>query len=307
MLFAARGLAGICGANISTAQAYVADTTSAENRTKGMGMIGAAFGIGFVLGPAIGGTAYHLYGEHVPFWIACGLAIVNFLSAFAFLPESAPAGTRARARRSRLASLADAFRTPRLPALLIVFFLVTFAFANLEATFALWLAEPPFRFTPKGVSYIFVYIGIVLVIVQGGLAGRLARRGGEKPLMVAGPGLIAAGMLLLPTARAVSALFLINGIIASGVGINTPATTSLISKASPVDRQGEMLGVAQSMGSLARLFGPSVGGFLFGHFTRNTPYLFGGVLMAGACVLALVSVRGLEREARVEVNVGGRE
>ncbi|HJZ85434.1 MAG TPA: MFS transporter [Polyangia bacterium] len=296
LLFVARSFAGLCGANLSAAQAYIADVTSERDRARGMGLIGAAFGIGFVLGPAIAGIVSKFYGIAAPFWFASGLAAVNLISAALLLPEP-PHAVRAQAPRPRLAAIVSALRTPELAPLLLIFFLVTFAFAKLESTFSLWLAEPPFRYDEAHVGYVFTYIGVLLILVQGVLVGRLARRFGEARLIKVATALLAAGIALLPIAHSVPVLLLVILPITFGNGLNNPSTSALISRLSPPDRQGEVLGVAQSMSSLGRIFGPPTGTFLFAHVSKNAPYLVGGAIMATACLLALARVRTAKRGA----------
>jgi predicted MFS family arabinose efflux permease len=292
LLFVARGFAGLCGANLSTAQAYIADVTTAENRTRGMGMIGAAFGLGFVLGPALAGISSKHLGLAAPFWIASGLAALNLLWAAVALPEPPRHSATRPARRRRLTSLADAFRIPQLGPLLLIFFLVTFAFAGLEVTFSLWVARPPFLYDRQQVGLLFTYIGVVMSLVQGGLVGRLSRRLGEARLVHIATALLALGLLALPLAHGLAALLVVILPITVGTGLNNPATSSLVSRLSPAERQGEMLGVSQSMGSMGRIFGPWVGTALFNHVGVNVPYRFSGAVLAVACLLAVLCVRG---------------
>jgi multidrug resistance protein len=292
-LFLARSFAGLCGANLSTAQAYIADVTTAKDRAKGMALIGAAFGIGFVLGPAIAGVVSKHFGVRAPFWVAGVIALANFLSAALFLPEPARVVARQAVRRSRLVALGDAFRVPQLGPLLVLFFLFTFAFANLEGTFALWLAEPPFRYHEAGVGYVFTYIGVIATVIQGAATGRLANRFGEPKLIVAGTCLLSLGMFLLPTATSLPLLLLVILPITTGHSVSNPANTALISRLSPADRQGEILGVAQSISSLGRILGPWFGGAAFRHYGKNAPYWAGGLVMACAFVLAIARVSGL--------------
>jgi len=310
LLFVARGWSGAATANLSTAQAYIADVTTAENRARGMGMIGAAFGLGFVLGPAIAGIVSKHFGLASPFWLASGLAVVNFISAAILLPEPERKRDAHGIRRRRLQAALDAFRTPHLGVLLFIFFVVTFAFAKLEATFSLWLARPPFGYDEEKVGWVFAYIGIVMSIVQGGLVGRLAPRLGEANLIKIATALMSLGLLLLPLAHSLPVLLLVILPITIGNGFNNPSTSALISRLTPPDRQGEVLGVAQSMSALGRIFGPPVGSQLFDRVSPNAPYWVGGAIMGAACLLALLRVKGAPRsESPVgeEVKVGGGE
>jgi MFS family permease len=291
LLFIGRGFGGLCGANLSTAQAYIADVTTDRDRAKGMGMIGAAFGLGFVLGPAVAGIVSHHYGLAAPAWVASALSLVNLVSAALALPEP-PRKEGQASRRSRLVALADALRTPRLGMLLVLYFIVTFAFAKLEVTFSLWLAKPPFHFNEEQVGWRFMYIGLVMSLIQGGLVGRVVRRFGEASTIKVATGILAAGFLALPLAASAPHLLLLIMLpIIVGNGLNNPSIAALISKLTPPERQGEVLGVGQSMSSLGRIFGPPAGSFLFEHVGINTPYQVGGAILAGACLLAIAVVR----------------
>lgn len=287
----ARTFAGICGGNVSAAQAYVADVTGEKDRARGMGVLGAAFGMGFVLGPAVAGFTAGHFGHRAPFWVAAGFALLNLMLAFRFLPESRKPGTAPKVQRSRAAMLSDAFRNPTLRPLLIVFFLVTLAFAQLESTFSMWLAEPPFHYAEKQVGYIFAYIGILLSLVQGGLVGRLSRKLGEAPLIQVGTALVSAGMLLLPTAHRILPLLGWVGLVAVGNGVYAPATSALLSRRADPGRQGETLGLAHSVSSLGRILGPLLGGLLFGHIGPDSPYITGGILMGLVSLMMLTDKR----------------
>src|SRR5580658_2415251 len=203
MVFAARALAGACAGNIAAANAYVADVTTPENRAKGMGLIGAAFGLGFIIGPALGGV---VAGNNIatadlrtPGLLACGLSAIAFLGVVLVLKESLPAGLPERPRKSRVAALRDALGRKTLARLIVVFFLAILAFAGMEATFALW-AMAQFGWGPAQIGYVFTYVGLLSAVMQGGLVGRLTARFGEEKLLLAGLALIALGLVVLPAA-----------------------------------------------------------------------------------------------------------
>ena len=193
-LVVARGFAGICGANITAAQAYIADVTDESRRAAGMGMLGAAMGLGFIFGPAVGGFLSQRSAT-LPFFVAAALAGINFISALAILKEPRPASERTRARTLTWAGLVRTASTPRLATLMLLFFVVTFGFANLEATFSLFL-ERRFQYGRREASYMFTYIGVLMVIVQGGFVRRLVPRFGEKRLIVIGTLLMGVGFFL---------------------------------------------------------------------------------------------------------------
>jgi multidrug resistance protein len=288
LVFAARILGGIAGGNIPTAQAYIADVTTPETRAKGMGLVGAAFGLGFIFGPAIGGVLAR-FGHSTPMWFAALLCSANFVAALLLLPESRR-GATALVTPGRLDLLRRAGRHPGLVALLAVFFLVSAAFSGFEATFALF-TERRFGFTAETIGYIFAFIGSVLATVNGVLVGRVVPIFGERRLIPLALGVIGTGLLLVPAAHSVPVLFLVCGTIAVGMGFNSPSLTSAVSRLSDPTEQGGMLGLAQSLSALGRIAGPAWGGFLFDRAGTTVPYLSAGVIMTLALALAVAGVR----------------
>jgi DHA1 family tetracycline resistance protein-like MFS transporter len=291
MLFAARALGGACAGNIAAAQAYIADVTTPEKRARGMGMIGAAFGLGFIIGPALGGV---VAGNDIatadlrtPGLIACGLSLIALLGVVFVLKESRPAGLPERPRRSRLDALRAALGRTILARLLVIFFLAILAFAGMEATFALW-AMAQFGWGPAQIGYVFAYVGILSAVMQGGLIGRLTARFGEERLLLAGLVSIAAGLVILPLSQGLARLLVSVTALALGMGAMQPSLNSLISRRAGEDEQGEVMGVAQSVGSLSRVLGPLFAGAVFAGFGRASPFFCGMVLVAAA---ALVSWR----------------
>ena len=289
-LFAARIFAGIAGANIPTAQAVVADLTTPENRAKGMGIIGAAFGLGFIFGPAIGGFLSR-YGYSVPAFFASGLSLANFAAAWFLLPETLKPEHRAIERVGRLDALRAALARPHLPLLLVIGFLVVAAFSAFESTFALF-AERTYAFHASTIGYLFAFVGIILVIVQGFLVGRTVKIIGEHHIVPASLSLVAIGLLMIPATRSVAALLVANGVMAVGMGFNNPSLMSLISRYSAAEDQGGVMGLTQSLNSLARIIGPLWGGFAFDRLGIGMPYISGAAVMA---VAAALSIRALWR------------
>jgi MFS family permease len=286
-VFAARAFAGACAGNIAAAQAYIADVTTPEGRAKGMGMIGAAFGLGFIIGPMVGGI---VAGNEVatadletPGLIAAGLSALAFAGVLLFLKESLKAARTVPAR-SRFATARAAIARPVLARLLMVFFLVILAFSGMETTFA-WWAMAQFGWGPRSIGFVFFYVGLLSALMQGGLIGPLTRRFGEERLMLMGLGLIALGLLVLPEARAVPLLAVALSALALGMGALQPSLNSLISRRAGAEEQGETMGIAQSVGSLARVLGPLAAGMLFSAFGRGSPFLWGAVLVAGALAI----------------------
>jgi MFS transporter, DHA1 family, tetracycline resistance protein len=267
MLFAGRILDGITGGNISTAQAYVADVTTKENRAMGMGMIGAAFGVGFIFGPAIGGILSH-WGIQVPFLFAAGLCFANALLLYFKLPETVTAQRPAKNRAARgrgFTQLFDSLKQPRLGFVLTIYFLFVVSFSIMTTSFSLYTMFR-FGYDARHTGYLFAYVGIIAVIIQGGLIGRLVKRFGELPLVVVGALCFAISLFAVPfvgpAAGGLGALLVGGGVFSMGNSLATPALTSLASKSAEAEEQGTILGVTQSVASLARAIGPFLAAIL---------------------------------------------
>jgi len=289
MLFAARLLGGAGAGNIAAAQAYITDVTPPESRAKAMGMIGAAFGLGFTIGPALGGLVAGsdpgAGGLSRPAFLAASLSALAFVIALMRLRESRPPQARGDAARpSRVKVARDILGRPVLRQLILLFFIGTSAFAAMETTYALW-TNSAFGWGPKQVGLVFLYVGLVLVVVQGTLIGRLSRRFGEARLVAAGSALIALGLAGLPFALTLPRLMVVNTLLPLGMGLLNPSLTSLISKEAGADERGGVLGVSQSASSLARILGPAIAGPLFSAYGRDTPYYVAAAVMA--CVVGM--------------------
>ena len=266
MLFVGRILDGITGGNISTAQAYIADITTKENRAKGMGLIGAAFGLGFIFGPAIGGILSQ-WGIHVPFFFAAALCFANALLLYFTLPETVtpdhPARNMAGGRSWRQVFLS--LKQPRLAFVLVIYFLFVVAFSIMTTSFSLYTMFR-FGYDAQHTGYLFAYVGLIAVIIQGGLIGRLVKRFGELPLVMFGAFCFAISLFAVPfvgpAAGGLGALLIGGGVFSMGNSLATPALTSLASKSVGAEQQGVVLGVTQSTASLARAVGPSLAALL---------------------------------------------
>ena len=290
LLYVARIGAGAFAANISTAQAYVADTTTPENRARGMGMIGAALGLGFIVGPAIGGLLDR-FGHAVPLLVAAGLSTVNLLLAWARLPESLRRDRPAAPpHRARLREVFAALSVPGLGAILVLMLSVTWAFSNMESTLAL-VVDERFGWQAAKVGGLFAVAGVVMVIFQGGLVGRLAKRFGEKSLLCVGLVLEAVGMLLIPYVPTGGGIYGAMTCLAAGSGLASPSLSSLLSRQAASDRQGSTLGVGASMGSLGRIFGPLWGGIAYDRWHFAAPYLSAALVLVAALAFALAVLR----------------
>jgi multidrug resistance protein len=300
LLFVSRILAGVAGANIPVAQAFIADSTSERDRPRGMGLIGAAFGLGFVFGPAIGGLLAQ-YGHHAPGLAATIICALNLIAAFWRLPESLAPEHRQRRRASHpLRHARQALRRPHLALPLGLFAAVVFSFSTMETTLSL-LCASAYGMSPSHIYWLFGYMGLMTTLMQGGLIGRLSRRAGEARLVVVGSALLAVGLGAAPFTPPVLPLLMALGAVAFGQGVSSPILASLISKVSPASERGVTLGVSQSLGSLARILGPIWGGVLFDVAGPAGPYVTTAALMGVATGIAMALSRSAPAgDSRVE-------
>lgn len=287
LLFIGRMIAGIAGAIIPTTNAYIADITTPETRAKGMGLLGVAFGLGFVLGPAIGGLLAP-YGYNKAPLLASAMAGLNLVFAYFKLPESLSAGSKSKAleRKAGANALWKALVNPRTRLLLVLHFLVIFAVANMEATFAL-LNEHTYHLGARQTGYLFTLIGLSMSVSQGIIVGRAVKRFGEKKCIVFGTFAMIFGLVLMPFAPNLLSYLAIIVLLAIAAGINNPSVSGLLSRISGIDEQGGIMGTAQSLSSLGRILGPAWGGFVCGALGMHWPFISGGLLMVMAFILSL--------------------
>jgi MFS family permease len=261
LLFAGRIIAGITGGNIAIPQAYIADVTAPEKRSRAMGMIGAAFGLGFTFGPLIGGVMSRIsFGA--PFFFAAGLAAINAVLVYLILPESLSPEQRARPHKQ--ASMADVFRHQRgamFGVVLATYFFLVVGFSIMTTLFALF-TERRFGYDAQANGYMFGFVGVVSVIVQGGLIGRLIKIFGEVALARTGMILTTISLALLPFCNGLAFLLLVSAGLSAGTGFASPPLSGLASQMVESNWQGRALGLFQSAGSVARLLGPLLGGWL---------------------------------------------
>jgi len=283
LLLVSRLFAGVATANIAIARAFVADVTPPEGRAKGMGIIGAAFGLGFVLGPAAGSALSHL-SLAAPGFAAAALAAANGVAAWLILPEPEERSVRVEAARNRFASFFRELGRPGIRRVILVYFLAVLAFSAMEATYA-FLARERYQLDTEHVGLLFAYIGVLVVVVQGGLIGRLTRLYGERNLLVAGVILQGVGLAALPYAGGVAGLVLATAPLAIGSGLTQPSLSSLLSRFARADEQGGTLGIGESAAAFARIIGPEAGTWTFGRWSQAFPYLGGAALMAAAAVV----------------------
>jgi multidrug resistance protein len=290
VLFLARILAGVAGASVGTASAYIADITPPENRSKRMGLIGAAFGIGFVLGPAIGGILSQ-WSVIAPFWFAAVLSILNAVLMWIMLPEPERHAARERGPVN-LRQIFEQAGSWRLGVVTIIYFIAIAGFAIVTVIYP-QVSHRRFALNQSQISYIFVMVGLIGAAIQGGGIGRLVQRFGDANLAIAGFAIMSISMMMMPLARSVPLFLLFTVGLAVGNSLSQPTVNAIASKSASAALQGRVMGVVQSAGSLGRVFGPVLAGFLLtGDHTRpnvqygNTPFLVGGVIIAVAFGLA---------------------
>lgn len=280
MLFAGRIIAGVTGGNISTAQAYIADITTPENRARGMGLFGAAFGLGFIFGPAIGGLMGWWLGIHAPVIFAGALSFANAALLYFILPETVTPGHPARHARRGWGYFFGRLRETRLAVVVLIYFLFVVAFSIMTTTFTLYTI---FRYGYGTLENgaIFAYIGVISAVVQGGLIGRLVKRFGEAALVIAGALVLTAALAALPYVGrpgggwygGLEGLLVLLACMSVGNSLATPSLSSLASRSAGAAEQGGVLGMTQSAASLARAVGPYLGGWLINAPSAPTPHI----------------------------------
>jgi MFS family permease len=291
VILASRIFAGICGANITVAQAYIADITPPEQRSARMGLVGMAFGLGFILGPVLGAVSALSFGVTAPGWTAASLCAINFLWAFSWLAESWQPSVHFTTQRAHLEQWMHTLRAPRLNLLIGIFFLATFCFTCFESTVGL-LVERNFKIAPGSehlttgeqlrsvlgkVGWLIAYCGLIGAVVQGGLMRRLVKAMGEPKLISASLFMAAIGIAVLPFLTQWGWLLLGLAVFSIGSSMTRPPVFGMISLMTAAHEQGAVLGVAQGVGSLARIVGPV---FALGFFAADPriPYLSCAVL-----------------------------
>lgn len=309
LMVCSRVFAGICGGNITVAHAYVADITPPEHRSKKMGWLGMAFGLGFIFGPIIGGVGLNTLGPTGPGWLAASLCGANFLLALGILKESRNPASAHVVQRPHLDQFLHTLREPRVGLLVVVFFLATFCFSCFESTLPL-LVSDNFQLdigndeaSAATVMYLFAYCGIIGAVIQGGAIGPLVRKMGEPRLITLSLVLTAISLAMLPFIRGTAQLswavllgaqglpwllmLVALGLLAVGTSLTRPPLFGLLSNLTSAHEQGATIGVAQSAGSLARIVGPIFATTTL-HYVPALPYLIcTGVLL----ITALVFVR----------------
>jgi MFS family permease len=294
VLFLARALAGFFSANIGAAMAYVSDITSLKERSKGMGIIGASFGLGFVFGPFLGGFIAQRFGFGAPVFLSSFLSFTALILAISILKESLPEEYRRKNKKINLKlrngfnKLIEALKHPHVGFLILLYFIITFSFSNIFSTFQLYAeSDSGFNFNIEQISYLFAYMGLLGAFVQGVLLRYLIKLIDEKKLLIIGNFVMAIGLAAIPFSQR-SLIFLLFSVLLLGIGngLNQPLTLSLVSKFTDPDEQGGILGINQSLASLARFLGPSWGGLVYERIGFPAPFLTGGLFMVFATILS---------------------
>ena len=290
LLFCGRLIDGVSGGTAATAGAVLADISTPENRAKAFGLIGVAFGLGFILGPAFGG-ALAGFSVTLPVWVATGFALVNLLLVVVLLPETHPQEARRAMPRKRdlnpFTALKRVFTNPQVRRLCAAFFLFFMAFNGFTAVLVLYFKQA-FNWGPGLATTAFLVVGVVATVVQGGLIGPLVARFGEWRLTLAGLGFVIIGCLLIPMANrsnAAGVVFSAVAILALGTGLVTPCLRALVSRRLGDSGQGAALGSLQGLQSLGSFIGPPVAGFSYDMFGQRSPFWLGIALLVGVAAL----------------------
>jgi len=308
---------GLGAGNISTVQGYIADVTPPAERAGRMGMIGAAFGLGFIVGPGLGGLLAQPQMGHIgyqlPIFVAAALAALAAVGVSVFLKESRAKADPAAPRPAFLAGLKDARANPVVSRVLLVTLIYMAGFSAMESVFGLW-AEDRYAWGAREVGLSFMVVGIVSALNQGVFTGKLARRFGETRVLTTGMLMFGASLLLQVAAPVawfpaltldlgVFTLPIVQGWIipivmafgACGMSMAMPNISAMISRTTPPDRQGAMLGLNMASGSIARIFGPMLAGALFSGLGHDWPFIVGAALMIPAAIMAINAGRAMRR------------
>lgn len=306
LLFAARIIDGLSGGNISTAQAYIADITSKENRTQGMGILMAAFSLGFILGPALGGILSQ-FGYGVPALVAAAVSLLATVLTFFFLPESRDFSKNKAAlakNKKKFFSPKEFYQVlthPEVGLIVTLSFLVMLAFSLMEGTFALF-TEHTIHSTAQQNGYLFAYLGLIGIIIQLFLLRRILAKAAEHTVATVGIFCMMISLGLIAISGSIVGIFVAITFLAFGNSVANPVLSGLVSKLSPEDEQGNILGITQSAASIARLIGPILGTSIYAALGSRMPYVFScGLLL----ITGLISARYLRTKPMVSKSSSG--
>ncbi len=282
-IYASRGFAGATAGWLTASQAYIADVTTPENRAKGLGFLGATFGVAFTIGPAI--TVFAPVDLSQLALISAGFTAAGFLLALVLIKEPERHDTQARSRFDM-----NLFRVLVLARLFAVYFCVYLSFTGLEGTFALWTREM-FAFGQKEVGQYFFFIGLLVIVFQGGLVGPFVKRFGEARTALIGVVILGLGLVTLPAATTPWLVLIPLGLVVFGFSVFGPAVQSLMTQHAAEDQKGAIMGVAQSFASAARIAGPALAGYVFVGIGIHWPYFISGLLLIPVAMGVLPIIR----------------
>jgi multidrug resistance protein len=292
LLFVSRMFAGISNANISVAQAYIADITNPKERTVKMGIIQAAFSLGFIIGFPIGGILSEQFSISTPSILASSLSMINAIFAYFLLPESLNQKNRKMESivlnplsimESSILNIKNYYQNQKFKSILIIFFLYSFAFSILHVTFVEFNREY-LKMNSQKIGFIFMYIGIIGFLIQMFFIKSLIKIFNEENVMIIGFSLMAFGLVLTPFVDHMNWLFLTTFFVSSGNSLIAPTATSLISQKATKSEQGLILGITQSLGSLGRIFGPPFGGLTYYTIHMMFPFISAAIVLIGSII-----------------------
>ncbi len=294
VLFLSRILDGLLGGNISLAQAYITDSTTRENRATGLGLIGAAFGVGFIFGPALGGFLSARGNYALPAFAAAGLAVLNLIGVLIWLPESLSPERRSTAEtktlpKFSLGALLDALRRPCVGPLLSVVLIYGLAFTIFQTMFSLF-TQQKLGFTAQATSYVLTYVGVLVVLVQGGGIRWLSARFSDKQLIFAGAILLSGGLLGWAFSNSLAALLIALAPLALASGMLRVSTNSALTKSVVQSEVGGILGLSASMNSFTQVIAPLIGSFLLAQISPAAPGVLGALLMIGVVLITWIQI-----------------
>ncbi|MBP5974895.1 MFS transporter [Brasilonema sp. CT11] len=294
LLFAARSFAGAMAGNIAIAQAYIADITTPTNRSGGMGRIGAAFGLGFIIGPMIGGilagAQLQSLNFQLPSFFAAGSSLFALFIALTFLPETLnsknKANTRTQGQHQHLVNLLKVLQRPQVGLLVFLYFLISFALSGIDATLALW-GKREFSWGLQQIGYLFALMGLLNTCVQGGFIGFLSKRFGDIKVLILGMSTVGMGFLVIAFSKSLPLALIATILLGSGTGLSLPTIHSLISRFTTAQQQGKTMGSAEAAAALARILGPTWAGICFMMFGSSSPFLSGTLMILIAIAFTL--------------------
>jgi MFS transporter, DHA1 family, tetracycline resistance protein len=281
LIFLSRIIDGATGGNISIAQAYISDVTTKENRAKGMGVLGAAFGLGFIFGPALGGLLSR-FSYSTPAFFAASVSFITMLVTTFFLKESVDVKNTVKSVKTKfsLGELKKVLYTYPIGLLIISFFILNLAFSIMQGNFSLF-TQQAFGFGPTQNGLMFAYIGVMAVLVQLRILPYILKKWSEKKIFIDSSLVMALGLFTIILAINPFLLIISLTLIPLGNGLSNPVVQSLASENVPPEDYGGTLGILQSSGSLGRIFGPIAGGFMFNTFNKNIPFIVAAIMVFG--------------------------